>query len=263
MCSGGPKEARSTLSACLRQSILRIFPFWSGFDRTHMAGFLPVMERTKSSRHSWAISFRSFPSRREAHFCFTSTFSAWKKEKKMMWKVVGWWLVCHVHGSGKPISIATYLGVLNFQPPVPFWNSGNREANYFWSYYEKRIFSHRQYSVDYHSIKWYFRYFQILEFHNTALLLLATSTLSWLNTPTVVVSHYIVTRLQLNSYRNTQLSFYEGIHKTKQINKQPHQEYLSSSDTLYECQSRDHCWCQQCQRFWHRATTLIDFITFL
>ena len=35
-------------------------------------------------------------------------------EKKMMWKVVGWWLVCHVHGSGKPISIATYLGVLNF-----------------------------------------------------------------------------------------------------------------------------------------------------
>ena len=88
MCSGGPKEARSTLSACLRQSILRIFPFWSGFDRTHMAGFLPVMERTKSSRHSWAISFRSFPSRREAHFCFTSTFSAWKKnDVKSGWLV--------------------------------------------------------------------------------------------------------------------------------------------------------------------------------
>ena len=167
------------------------------------------------------------------------------------WKA---YLNSHILGGVKFLAACSLFGTLGTE---------NSEANYFWSYYEKRIFSHRQYSVDYHSIKWYFRYFQILEFHNTALLLLATSTLSWLNTPTVVVSHYIVTRLQLNSYRNTQLSFYEGIHKTKQINKQPHQEYLSSSDTLYECQSRDHCWCQQCQRFWHRATTLIDFITFL
>ena len=68
----------STLSACRRQSIRLILPFWSGFDNTHMAGFLPVMERTKSSRHSWAMSFRSFPRSREAHFCFTSTFSDWK-----------------------------------------------------------------------------------------------------------------------------------------------------------------------------------------
>lgn len=73
-----------TLSACLRQSILRIFPFWSGFDRTHMAGFLPVMESTKSSRHSWAMSFRNFPRRREAHFCFTSTFSACKENNMFM-----------------------------------------------------------------------------------------------------------------------------------------------------------------------------------
>ncbi len=65
-----------TLSACLRQSIRLILPFWSGLERTHMAGFFPVMERTKSSRHSWAMSFRSFPSRRLAHFCFTSSFSA-------------------------------------------------------------------------------------------------------------------------------------------------------------------------------------------
>ena len=69
-----------TLSACLRQSILRIFPFWSGLERTHMAGFLPVIERTKSSRHSWAMSFRSFPRSLEAHFCFTSGFSAYKKK---------------------------------------------------------------------------------------------------------------------------------------------------------------------------------------
>ncbi len=70
-----------TLSACLRQSILLIFPFWSGLDRTHMAGFLPVMERTKSSLHSWAMSFLNFPSSLDAHFCFTSGFSAWKKQK--------------------------------------------------------------------------------------------------------------------------------------------------------------------------------------
>ena len=69
-----------TLSACLRQSILLIFPFWSGFESTHMAGFFPVMDSTKSSLHSWAMSFRSFPNNRLAHFCFTSAFSALKNE---------------------------------------------------------------------------------------------------------------------------------------------------------------------------------------
>ena len=44
-----------------------------------MAGFLPVIESTKSSLHSWAMSLRSFPSSRDAHFCFTSGFSAWSK----------------------------------------------------------------------------------------------------------------------------------------------------------------------------------------
>ena len=79
-----------TLSAWRRQSIRLILPFWSGFDRTHMAGFLPVMERTKSSRHSWVMSFRSFPNSRDAHFCFTSTFSLCNAQKKRreMYKVV-------------------------------------------------------------------------------------------------------------------------------------------------------------------------------
>ena len=104
-----------TLSACLRQSILLIFPFWSGFERQHIAGFfplkgvnkmsvlnkmsktfmnnwseiwkmttpspLPVIDNTKSSRHSWAMSFRSFPSNLLAHFCLTSAFSDWKRKK--------------------------------------------------------------------------------------------------------------------------------------------------------------------------------------
>ena len=52
-----------------------ILPFWSGLERTHMAGFLPVMLKTKSSRHSCVMSLRSLPSRRLAHFCFTSGFS--------------------------------------------------------------------------------------------------------------------------------------------------------------------------------------------
>jgi len=75
-----------TLSACLRQSILLIFPFWSGFERTHMAGFLPVMERTKSSRHSWAMSFRNLPNSREAHFCLTSGFSAYEKNIVLIYR---------------------------------------------------------------------------------------------------------------------------------------------------------------------------------
>ena len=48
--------------------------------------------------------------------------------------------------------------------------------------------------------------------------------------------------MKLNSYRNTQLSFYEGLNKTKQTNNPTLiYEYLSSSDTLYGCQSRDRC----------------------
>ena len=69
-----------------------------------------------------------------------------KKKKKMMWKVVGWWLVCHVHGSGKPISIAAYLGVLDFLPAVLFWALGteNREANNFWYFFCNRAFGRLQ-----------------------------------------------------------------------------------------------------------------------
>ena len=74
------KYNRCTLSACRRQSILRIFPFWSGFESTHIAGFFPVIDNTKSSRHSWAMSFRNFPKSLDAHFCFTSGFSAYKKQ---------------------------------------------------------------------------------------------------------------------------------------------------------------------------------------
>ena len=52
-----------------------------------MAGFFPVIESTKSSRHSWAMSFRSFPRSREAHFCFTSGFSACKASKDQSRKI--------------------------------------------------------------------------------------------------------------------------------------------------------------------------------
>ena len=69
------RSSRHTLSACRRQSIRRILPFWSGLLRTHTAGPLPVMLSTKSSRHSCVMSFRSLASSREAHFCFTSAFS--------------------------------------------------------------------------------------------------------------------------------------------------------------------------------------------
>lgn len=67
-----------TLSACRKQSIRRIFPFWSGLERTHIDCRLPVMLWTKSSRHSCVMSLRNFPSRRDAHFCLTSGFSFWK-----------------------------------------------------------------------------------------------------------------------------------------------------------------------------------------
>ena len=80
-----------TLSACRRQSILRILPFWSGFESTHIAGFFPVIDRTKSSRHSWAMSFRNFPNSLDAHFCFTSGFSAYKRDNNVIFiiKLVG------------------------------------------------------------------------------------------------------------------------------------------------------------------------------
>lgn len=78
------RSRRHTLSACLKQSILLIFPFWSGFDRMQDMLFFPVIPYTKSSRHSCVMSFLSFPSKREAHFCFTSIFS-----------------FCHWKGGGK------------------------------------------------------------------------------------------------------------------------------------------------------------------
>ena len=80
--SNGKEWQLVTLSACLRQSMRLILPFWSGLERTHMAGFLPVMLSTKSSRHSCVMSLRSLPSRRDAHFCFTSAFSFCNKQTK-------------------------------------------------------------------------------------------------------------------------------------------------------------------------------------
>ena len=69
------RSRRHTLSACLRQSMRLILPFWSGLLNTHMAGFLPVTLSTKSSRHSGRMSFRSLARSREAHFCFNSGLS--------------------------------------------------------------------------------------------------------------------------------------------------------------------------------------------
>lgn len=62
---------RLTLSACRRQSMRLIFPFWSGFDRTQHAAFFPVIDKTKSSLHSGLMSFLSLARRRLAHFCLT------------------------------------------------------------------------------------------------------------------------------------------------------------------------------------------------
>ena len=56
-----------------------IFPFWSGLDSTQHAGFFPVMDRTKFSRHSGRMSFLSLARRRLAHFCFT-----WTKDNKTL-----------------------------------------------------------------------------------------------------------------------------------------------------------------------------------
>lgn len=73
------KESGHTLSACLKQSILLILPFWSGLLSTQLTLFLPVIPRTKSSLHSWVMSFLNFPNRRDAHFCFTSSLSFYLK----------------------------------------------------------------------------------------------------------------------------------------------------------------------------------------
>lgn len=81
------RSRRHTLSACRRQSIRRIFPFWSGFDNMHTAGLCPVTQRTKSSRQWGCISFLNLPSNRPAHFCLISTRSfcklkAWDRTRK-------------------------------------------------------------------------------------------------------------------------------------------------------------------------------------
>lgn len=60
-----------------------IFPFWSGFDKTHIDWRFPVILSTKSSLHSCVMSFRNLPSKREAHFCFTSAFSFYDENKCM------------------------------------------------------------------------------------------------------------------------------------------------------------------------------------
>ena len=69
------EQYQQTLSACLKQSIRLILPFWSGFDKTQTVGLFPVILKTKSSRHSCVMSFLNFPNSLEAHFCFTSAFS--------------------------------------------------------------------------------------------------------------------------------------------------------------------------------------------
>jgi len=74
------RSRRQTLSACRRQSMRRIFPFWSGFERTQsVAAVLPRFTHSmKPSRHSCLMSFRSFASSRIAHFWRISTNSVWK-----------------------------------------------------------------------------------------------------------------------------------------------------------------------------------------
>ena len=106
---------------------------------------------------------------------------------------------------------------------------------------------------------------------NTVLLLLAVCTLSWLNSKMSVFENLVlwwVSRISncsnfgticwCNFLSNSSLNFY-----LSQPYKCTLTYKLSGSDKLYWCQSRDRCWCQRCQRFWHLATTLIDFLTFL
>ena len=73
------KSSLHTLSAWRRQSIRLIFPFWSGFEMTQRQdepSLFPTTDITKSSLHSWRMSFRSLARSLEAHFCFTSGASA-------------------------------------------------------------------------------------------------------------------------------------------------------------------------------------------
>lgn len=71
------RSSRQTLSACLKQSMRRILPFWSGLLKMHWICFLPVIPSTNSSRNSCDISLRNFPSNLEAHFCLASKPSHW------------------------------------------------------------------------------------------------------------------------------------------------------------------------------------------
>lgn len=66
------RSRRQTLSACLRQSIRLIFPFWSGVDRTQHDRICPVTDFKRYSRCSGLMSFLSLASSCEAHFLFTS-----------------------------------------------------------------------------------------------------------------------------------------------------------------------------------------------
>lgn len=77
------KSSLHTLSACLKQSMRLILPFWSGFDRTHVGALFPVILNTKSSRYSCLMSFLNLASSLEAHFDFTSCFSFYKQNYKM------------------------------------------------------------------------------------------------------------------------------------------------------------------------------------
>jgi len=74
------RSSRHTLSAWRRQSMRRIFPFWSGFERTQTVAAVLALSThcMKSSRHSCLMSFRNFASRRVAHLWRTSTDSLCK-----------------------------------------------------------------------------------------------------------------------------------------------------------------------------------------
>lgn len=100
------RSSLHTLSACLRQSILLIFPFWSAFETTQIPARWPLIWTTTiliemqllplsslvtsslylfdvsltaaTNRSLWVgvMSFLNLLRSRAAHFCFTSTFSA-------------------------------------------------------------------------------------------------------------------------------------------------------------------------------------------
>lgn len=66
------RSSRHTLSACRRQSIRRIFPFWSGVERTQQGRICPVTALSRYSRCSGRISLRNLARSCEAHFLLTS-----------------------------------------------------------------------------------------------------------------------------------------------------------------------------------------------